>query len=159
LENSVTFFGYPVVNLKKKLNFSPCPRKKRIKFPWIKRFIIFTEKNVPENNVYTTFSQPLQWIFYQGRLAKNLNFFFKNLTPDSQKKRQNSAKKIFSRRDFIKVLSLRPWGLSTSSLRFRHLNKLMNKARLWLGKLRWPSRILDKTLTKKLGIQIFLKVI
>ena len=30
-------------------------------------------KNVPEKNVDTTFSQTLQWILCESRLAKNLN--------------------------------------------------------------------------------------
>ena len=42
----------------------------------------------------TNFSQPLQRILCEGRLAKILNFFFKNLSPSGEKKRQNYTKKI-----------------------------------------------------------------
>jgi hypothetical protein len=76
LQIEIIFWNYIII-LKFIYNYKKCPRKKRIKFPWIKRFIIFPENNVPEKNVYTTFSQPLQWILCQGLLAKNLNFFFK----------------------------------------------------------------------------------
>ena len=36
-------------------------------------------KKISEKNVDTTFSQPLQWILCEGRLAKNLYLKFKNL--------------------------------------------------------------------------------
>ena len=82
------------------------PTKITKKNSLIKRLIILTEENVPEKNVDTTFSQPLQWILCQDRLAKILNFFFKNLPPDSQKKRQNSAKKII-KKSFLEEILLK----------------------------------------------------
>ena len=38
-------------------------------------------------------TQPLQWISCEDRLAKILNFIFKNLPLDGEKNRQNFAKK------------------------------------------------------------------
>ena len=53
-----------------------------------------TLNNFPRKNFDTTFSQPLQWILCQGRLAKNLNFFFNNLPPGSQKNDRILQKKL-----------------------------------------------------------------
>ena len=52
----------------------------------MKLLIIF-----PEKNVDTTFTVDFEG---EGQLAKNLNFF-KYLPPGGEKKRQNSAKKIY----------------------------------------------------------------
>ena len=52
------------------------------------------ENNIPEKNVDTTFSQPLQWILCQGQLAKNLNFFFENLHRLAKKSDKILQKKL-----------------------------------------------------------------